>query len=61
MSGALFFRALSGVGLINRLSVMIFHRVHASPDDLFPTEPDAVAFESHMRWLRDCFNILPLA
>ncbi len=43
-----------------RLSILIFHRVLATPDALLPGEPDAVAFEARMRWLAAAFRVLPL-
>jgi peptidoglycan/xylan/chitin deacetylase (PgdA/CDA1 family) len=54
------FRVLSPAGKNGRLAVLIFHRVLAEPDPLFPGEPDAAHFEIQMRWLRDWFNVLPL-
>lgn len=48
-------------GWRGRLSVLIFHRVHAARDPLFPGEPDARDFEQQMEWVRDWFNVLPLA
>lgn len=44
-----------------RLSILIYHRVLARPDPLFPDEPDAARFEAEMRWVRDWFTVLPLA
>lgn len=52
---------LSPAGPGGRLSILIFHRVHERADELFPDEPDAVRFEQRMRWVRDWFNVLPLA
>lgn len=51
---------LSPGGARGRLSVLIFHRVHAVRDPLFPGEPDAKVFENQMTWVRDWFNVLPL-
>lgn len=51
---------LSPAGPGGRLSILIFHRVHERPDELFPDEPDAVRFEQRMRWVRDWFNVVPL-
>lgn len=45
----------------NRLSILIFHRVHAQRDPLFPGEIDALAFERLMRLLRRSFTVLPLS
>ena len=43
------------------LSILIFHRVLAGPDPLFPEEPDAARFESLLRAVREAFVVLPLA
>lgn len=43
------------------LSILIFHRVLPEPDPLFPGEVDALRFERLLSWLRDWFNVLPLA
>jgi len=52
---------MSPKGSRGRLSILIFHRVLREPDPLAPDEPDAAAFETRMRWVRDWFNVLPLA
>lgn len=52
---------VSPSGPRGRLSVMIFHRVLARPDPLFPDLPDAIGFEARMRWVRSWFNVVPLA
>lgn len=57
----LLLRGLATVGGARRLTVMIFHRVHARTDPLFPGEPDAAAFEARMRWVARSFRVLPLA
>jgi peptidoglycan/xylan/chitin deacetylase (PgdA/CDA1 family) len=44
----------------DRLSILIYHRVLARPDPLFPGEVDAEAFERHLRLLKRFFNVLPL-
>lgn len=44
-----------------RLSILIFHRVLAERDPLLDDLPDAAAFEACMRWVRDWFNVIPLA
>jgi peptidoglycan/xylan/chitin deacetylase (PgdA/CDA1 family) len=51
---------VSPAGARGRLSILIFHRVLPAPDPLFPDLPDAAAFETRMRWVRDWFNVLPL-
>lgn len=43
-----------------RLSILIFHRVHASRDSLFPHEPDADRFEQLMRFVAGAFRVIPL-
>jgi peptidoglycan/xylan/chitin deacetylase (PgdA/CDA1 family) len=44
-----------------RLSILIFHRVLASPDPLFPEELDAARFDAICRWLARWFHVVPLA
>ena len=51
---------LSPPGHRGRLSILIFHRVLAEPDGLFPETPTAVGFEACMRWVNGWFNVLPL-
>ena len=43
-----------------RLSILIFHRVHARTDVLFPGEPDAAHFERLMRMVARSFRVLTL-
>ena len=45
----------------DRLSVLIYHRVPAEPDELLPGEPCAAEFERTMRWVKSVFNVIPLA
>ena len=52
---------MSPAGAKGRLSILIYHRVLAQPDPLFADVPDAVEFETKMRWVRDWFNVVPLA
>ena len=52
--------ALSPAGEHGRLSVLIFHRVLARPDALFPWETDARRFDRICGWLRHWFEVLPL-
>ncbi|MDT8997937.1 polysaccharide deacetylase family protein [Paucibacter sp. APW11] len=42
------------------MPVLIFHRVHARPDPLFPGEVDAARFDQLCGWLRRWFHVLPL-
>jgi peptidoglycan/xylan/chitin deacetylase (PgdA/CDA1 family) len=53
--------ALSPGGANGRLSILIFHRVLAAPDALFPEEIDARRFAEQMELLASAFNVLPLA
>jgi peptidoglycan/xylan/chitin deacetylase (PgdA/CDA1 family) len=43
-----------------RLQVLLFHRVHATADPLFPGEMTAARFRECLRWIADWFNVLPL-
>ncbi len=51
---------LSPGGARGRLSILIFHRVHAQPDALYPNVLDAAAFLERMLWVKTWFNVLPL-
>ncbi len=42
------------------LSIMIYHRVLAAPDPLFPGEIDREAFSRHLGLLKSSFNVLAL-
>ncbi len=53
-------RSLSPPGASARLSILIFHRVLAAPDPLFPHEVDAERFSRICAWVRRWFNVLPL-
>lgn len=44
----------------NRLSILIFHRVHATADAIFPSEPDARRFEQLMRFVAKTFKVMSL-
>ncbi len=50
----------SPAGRRARLSILIFHRVLAEPDPLFPEEPDANRFDAMLHWVRALFNVLSL-
>lgn len=43
-----------------RLTILIFHRVLAQPDELFPDEMHAQRFDRICAWLKTWFNVLPL-
>jgi peptidoglycan/xylan/chitin deacetylase (PgdA/CDA1 family) len=43
------------------LSILIYHRVLAQPDLLFPASLDAARFERQLRLLKRFFSVLPLA
>lgn len=53
-----FINVLSPAGSRARLTVLIFHRVHAEPDPLFPDEPDARRFHEMVSWVGRCFHLL---
>jgi len=53
-------RLLTGGDLRTRLTVLIFHRVHAATDPLFPSETTARTFEAQLRWVSEWFNVMPL-
>jgi peptidoglycan/xylan/chitin deacetylase (PgdA/CDA1 family) len=42
------------------LSILIYHRVLAHKDPLFPAEVDRVEFDDQVRLLKSMFNIIPL-
>ena len=44
----------------NRLSILIFHRVHARSDSIFPHEPDATRFERLMCFIARVFHVMTL-
>jgi peptidoglycan/xylan/chitin deacetylase (PgdA/CDA1 family) len=54
-------RAALSVASRDRLSVLIYHRVPAQPDELLPGEPHAAEFDATMRWVKSLFNVIPLA
>lgn len=54
------FSLASPSGRYGQLSILIFHRVLAEPDPLFPEETDIRRFEEVMRWIKNWFNVLPL-
>ena len=43
-----------------RLSILIFHRVHAQSDPLFPYEPDAARFDALMHFVARTFRVMTL-
>lgn len=51
---------LAPAGPGGKLSIAIFHRVHAQPDPLFPDEPDRQRFDEVCRWLKTWFQVMPL-
>ena len=42
------------------LSILVYHRVLAQPDRLFPDQVDAGRFAAQLDVLAHCFNVLPL-
>lgn len=53
-------RLLSPPALSGRLSILIFHRVLAQADPLFPNEVSAPQFDAICSWIAQWFNVLPL-
>ena len=51
---------LSPAGPKARLSILIYHRVLAERDPLFPNEPTAGTFNAQLGRLKQVFNVLPL-
>ena len=54
------FDVFSPGGARGRLSILIFHRVLAAPDPVFPDEVDAVRFDAMLGWVKSWFQVLPL-
>lgn len=54
------FRSLAGRGAESRLTILIFHRVMLTPDDLFPGEMHRGSFDQVCAWVRRWFTVLPL-
>jgi peptidoglycan/xylan/chitin deacetylase (PgdA/CDA1 family) len=51
---------LSPPGKRGALSILIFHRVLARADPIFPDEPDAQRFDALLSWIGAAFNVMPL-
>lgn len=51
---------LSPAGSRARLSILIYHRVLADTDPIFPNEATTASFEQQMTMLQSVFNVLPL-
>ena len=54
------FSLFSPTGKNARLSVFIFHRVLAEPDQLLPDVPTAEYFDQILGWIKAWFDVLPL-
>ncbi|MBI5430580.1 MAG: polysaccharide deacetylase family protein [Nitrosomonadales bacterium] len=52
---------LSPAGQYAHLSIMIYHRVLAEQDPIFPREVTAETFDAQISCLKAVFNVLPLA
>jgi peptidoglycan/xylan/chitin deacetylase (PgdA/CDA1 family) len=52
---------LSPAGPNGRLSILIYHRVHAGQDPLFPHEATMETFDAQMSRLKAVFNVLSLS
>ena len=55
-----YLRHLSPAGQSARLTILIFHRVLAKPDPLFPAEVDTTRFAAIVSWMNQWFNLVPL-
>jgi peptidoglycan/xylan/chitin deacetylase (PgdA/CDA1 family) len=53
--------ALAPAGVRSRLSILIYHRVRARRDPLFPAELESSGFERHLEVVGSLFNVLPLS
>lgn len=53
-------RLVSKRGGVQRLSIFVFHRVHETPDPLFPSEIDIATFDRMLGWVGAWFRVLPL-
>lgn len=51
---------LSPAGARARLSILIYHRVLAERDPIFPNDPTVASFDAQMTSLKRAFNVLPL-
>ena len=51
---------LSPTGTRARLNILIYHRVLAETDPIFPSEPTSSGFDRQMAMLKNAFNVLPL-
>jgi peptidoglycan/xylan/chitin deacetylase (PgdA/CDA1 family) len=56
-----FLQFFSPGGRRGRLSILIYHRVPAQVDPLFPEGGDVESFDQQMGLLKDCFRVIPLA
>lgn len=54
------FTLASPTGRRGKLTILIFHRVLAERDPLFPEEADIRRFDEVMHWVKTGFNVLPL-
>jgi peptidoglycan/xylan/chitin deacetylase (PgdA/CDA1 family) len=54
------FRMLAPAGPTSRLTILIFHRVHAERDPMFPGEVTADEFDAICTWARRWFQPMPL-
>src|SRR5665647_2850448 len=52
---------LSPAGSNGRLSILIYHRILAGQDPLFPHEATTDTFDAQMSRLKAVFNVLPLS
>lgn len=59
LAGTMMYASSPG-GRRARITILIYHRVLAEPDPLFPGEVDAARFDAQLGWLRKICNVLRL-
>lgn len=60
MSTLSLLRPLASVVGRGKLSILTYHRIHATSDPLFPDEPTREQFDDHVGSLCRVFNVVPL-
>src|SRR5688500_10667438 len=60
MSASTFLKPIVSIASYRKLSILIYHRVHAEVDPIFPAEVDAKQFGLQLNWIKSLFNVLPL-
>ncbi len=55
-----FLKSILSIVAKGKLSILIYHRVHAHIDPIFPAEVDAKQFSLQLDWIKSLFNVIPL-